>query len=172
MRTFIIAAISADGYIAKDEKHPAFWTSKADKTRFVRLTKEAGIIVMGSNTYTTLPRPLKERVNIVYSRTKKFEGVEMTQKEPRELLKELEYRGFKTVAICGGSHIYNMFMKAGVVDTIYLTIEPIIFGKGIRLFDQEMLYHLNLKSVQESTESGSLLIEYTVDYSGTPKMTN
>ena len=171
MKAFIIAAVSADGYIAKDEKHPAFWTSKADKARFVQLTKEAGVVIMGSNTYTTLPRPLKERVNIVYSRTKKFEGAEMTQKEPGVLLKELEARGFKSVAICGGSHIYNMFMKAGVVDTIYLTIEPIIFGKGIRIFNDDMLFHLKLKSVLESSEGGSLLIEYAVDYSGTPKMT-
>lgn len=171
MKTFIIAAVSADGYIAKDEKHSAFWTSRADKERFVRLTKEAGVVVMGSTTYATLPRPLKERVNIVYSRTKTFEGVETTQKPPRELLKDLEVRGFKSVAICGGSHIYSMFMKAGVVDTVYLTVEPIVFGKGITLFNEEMLYHLKLKSVLESAEKGSLLIEYAVDYSGTPKMT-
>ncbi len=171
MKTFIIAAVSADGYIAKNEKHSAFWTSRADKERFIKLTKEAGVVVMGSTTYTTLPRPLKERVNIVYSRTKTFEGAETTQKTPRELLKELEGRGFKSVAICGGSHIYNMFMKAGVVDSIYLTLEPIVFGKGITLFNEEMLYHLKLKSVLESTEKGSLLIEYAVDYSGTPKMT-
>lgn len=171
MKTFIIAALTADGYIAKDEKHSAFWTSRADKERFVKLTKEAGVVVMGSTTYATLPRPLKERVNIVYSRTKTFEGAEVTQKKPRELLKELEEKGFKSVAICGGSHIYSMFMKAGVVDTLYLTVEPIVFGKGIPLFNEEMLYHLKLKSVVESSESGSLLMEYSVDYSGTPKMT-
>jgi len=124
---------------------------------------------MGSTTYSTLPRPLKERVNIVYSRTKKFEGAETTQKSPQDLIKELENRGFKSVAICGGSYIYNMFMKAGVVDTLYLTVEPIIFGEGIRLFNDEMLYHLKLKSVQESTESGSLLLQYSVDYTGSPK---
>ena len=169
MKTFIIAAVSADGYIAKDDKHSAFWTSKADKARFVKLTKEAGVVIMGSNTYATLPRPLKERVNIVYSRNKTFEGAETTQKPPRELLADLEARGFKSVAICGGSSIYSMFMKAGVVDTIYLTVEPIIFGKGIGIFNEDMLFHLKLKSVQESAESGSLLIEYQVNHSGTAK---
>ena len=162
MKTFIIAAVSADGYIAKDEKHSAFWTSKADKTRFVKLTKEAGVVVMGSTTYATLPRPLKERVNIVYSKSKNFEGVEITQKPPRELIADLEKRGFKSVAICGGSHIYNMFMKAGVVDTIYLTIEPVVFGKGITLFKEDMLHHLKLKSVEEVKETGTLLLEYSV----------
>ncbi len=164
MRTFIIVALSADGYIAKDEKHSAFWTSKADKARFVKLTKEAGVVVMGSHTYDTLPHPLKERVNIVYSRSRNFEGAETTQKSPLELLKDLEARGFKNVAICGGTQIYTMFMKAKVIDTIYLTVEPIIFGKGIGLFNEDLLFNLKLKSIQESKESGSLLMEYSVDY--------
>src|SRR4051812_30315640 len=104
---FIIAALSADGCIAKDDKHSSFnWNSKEDKKRFIELTKKAGVIVMGSNTYATLPGMLKERINIVYSRTKKFEGAEVTTKEPAKLLKDLEARGFKEVAICGGSHIY------------------------------------------------------------------
>ncbi len=170
MKTFIIAAVSADGYIAKDENHPAYWTSKDDKKRLVEHTKRAGVVVMGSRTFKTLPRPLKERVNIVYSRDKAFDGVEITRKEPHELLAELEGRGFKEVAICGGSHVYTMFMKAKVVDTLYLTIEPIIFGSGIRLFNEELLFHLQLIK-SETTETGTVMLEYRVDYSGTPKLT-
>lgn len=161
MKCFIIAALSADGYIAKEENHPAFWTSKEDKKRFVELTKRAGVVVMGSTTFATLPRPLKERTNIVYSRTKTFEGAEVTQKQPAELLRELEERGFKEVAICGGSHIYTMFMKAGLVNTLYLTVEPIVFGAGIRLFTEEMNRQLTLTS-SASTENGALLLEYRV----------
>lgn len=169
MKTFIIAAITADGYIAKDVHHASIaWTSKADKKRFVELTKEAGVVVMGSSTYETIGRPLPNRVNIVYSRSKKFEGVEVTNLAPHDLLNELRDRGFKSVAICGGSHIYSMFMKAKAVDTIYLTIEPILFGKGIPFLNEEFLMHLHLKSVAQS-ESGALLVEYSVDHSGTAK---
>ncbi len=92
----------------------------------------------------------------------------MTQKDPAELLGDLEARGFKEVAICGGSHIYSMFMKAKLVDTLYLTIEPIIFGKGVRLFDEDLLAHLKLVACGQ-TESGALLLEYSVDHSGTSK---
>jgi dihydrofolate reductase len=163
MKTFIIAALSADGYIAKDSLHsPMNWTSKDDKKRLIELTKRAGVVVMGSKTYATIGKPLKERVNIIYSKDKTFEGAETTQKSPHELIAELDERGFREVAICGGAHIYSMFMKAGVVDTLYLTIEPIIFGKGIRLFDDEMLYHLKLINT-EHTENGTVLLEYAVD---------
>lgn len=162
MHCFIIAALTADGHIAKDEHHSAFWTSKEDKKRFVELTKRAGVIVMGSNTYQTLPRPLKERINIVYSKSKTFEGAEVTQKSPQELLQELESRGFKEVAICGGSQIYTMFMKAGVVDRLYLTVEPLIFGKGLSLFSEEINRQLTLVSAVHN-EGGSLFLEYKVN---------
>jgi dihydrofolate reductase len=166
MKTFIIAAMTADGYIAKDSIHSPFnWTSKADKKRFIEITKKAGVIVVGSNTYKTFPGALKERLNIVYSRSQSFDGAETTQASPIDLLKQLEARGFKEVAICGGEAIYTMFMKAKVVDKIYLTVEPIIFGKGVRLFNDEMLHHLKLVSSAESS-SGALLLEYDVNYSG------
>lgn len=167
IRAYIIAAVTADGFIARDEKHSAFWTSKEDKKRFVELTKRAGVVVMGSTTYATLPRPLKERVNIVYTRDKKFEGAETTQKTPVDLLAELESRGFKEVAICGGSKIYTMFMKANVVDRLFLTIEPLVFGKGISLFTEDLTHKLTLVSTAQS-ETGTLLLEYKVDHSGTP----
>ena len=169
IKAFIIAAVTADGFIARDESHSAFWTGKDDKKRFVELTKRAGVVVMGSTTYKTLPRPLKERVNIVYTRDKTFEGAETTQKAPLELLHELEGRGFKEVAICGGSKIYTMFMKAKVVDRVFLTIEPLVFGKGINLFTEDLQYRFNLVSASQA-ENGALLLEYKVDYSGSIKL--
>ena len=97
MKTFIIAAVSADGFIAKDSNHPAFWTSKEDKKNFIELTKRAGVVVMGSKTYETFGRPLKDRKNIVYtkSETKKYDGVETTSESPSTLLTRLEKESFK-----------------------------------------------------------------------------
>jgi dihydrofolate reductase len=166
MNCFIIAAISADGFIAQSEKLVSLqWTSKEDKKRFIELTKHAGVVVMGSTTFLTLPKPLKDRINIVYSRdiNKKIEGAEVTQDAPIELLKKLEARGFGEVAICGGSHIYSLFIKAKAVNKLYLTVEPILFGNGIRLFNEENVAKLKLLNM-EKTETGTLLLEYEVNY--------
>jgi dihydrofolate reductase len=173
MKCFIIAAISTDGFIAKDENHAAMWTSKEDKKRFVELTKRAGVVVMGSRTFRTLPRPLKERVNIVYSKSKEFidqvkgqENVEITQDEPKVLLEKLAARGFKEVAICGGAQIYTAFLKAHIVNSIYLTIEPILFGRGLTLFNEPLDHtHLELVS-RETNPTGSILLEYKINYHG------
>lgn len=162
IKCFIVAALTTDGFLAKDKNQVSTsWNSVEDKKHFVELTKRAGVVVLGSTTFETFGKPLKDRLNIVYSRSKKFEGVEMTDDEPAVLLKKLEEKGFSEVAICGGSSIYTKFMKAGVVDTIYLTIEPIFFGKGITLFNEDLEYKLELIS-EEKTPAGTMFFEYKV----------
>lgn len=167
MNAFIIAALTADGLIAKDKAHAAAWTSKEDKKRFVALTKEAGVVVMGSRTFSTLSKPLKDRLNVVYTRTpEKFahlsaENVLVTDNEPAELLAELEGRGFKSAAICGGAEIYTLFMKAGVVTTLHLTTEPLVFGQGIGLFSEPIDFKLALHKTI-SSETGTVFSEYGV----------
>jgi dihydrofolate reductase len=162
IKVFIIAAQTADGFIGKDPSHPSVhWTSKEDKQHFVEMTKRAGVVVMGATTYKTIGRPMKERQTIVYSRSEEFEGVEMSKDDPVTLIQNLEKRGFKEVAICGGSSIYTMFLKAGVVDSIHLTIEPVLFGTGISLLNKDMNVQLELVH-HHKTDGGTFLLEYKV----------
>jgi dihydrofolate reductase len=163
IKTFIIAAQTLDGFIARDKNQLSMdWNSPEDKKRFVTLTKRAGVVVMGSTTYKTFNKPLKDRLNIIYSRSGNFEGCETTSDEPSVLLKKLEERGFTEVAICGGSEIYSMFINAGLVDTIYLTVEPVYFGEGIKLFSKKIDKKLSLINL-EKTEGGTLFLEYKVN---------
>ncbi len=163
MNVFLIVAQSADGFIAKNQTHLATdWTSKEDKQFFTERTKKAGVVVMGSTTYETFMRPLKERLNIVYSRDKTYEGVETTQKPPTELITELEGRGYEEVAICGGASIYTLFMEAGLIQTLYFTVEPILFGQGISLFNKSIEQKLVLKSSEKLNDQGTILLEYGI----------
>ena len=162
MTIFIIAALTADGLIARNVQQTSTdWTSKEDKEFFTKRTKEAGVVVMGQNTYETIGRPLKDRLNIAYSRDKQYEGVEVTQKEPKELIEDLEKRGYKEVAICGGSTIYTMFMEAGVVDKLYLTVTSVVFGSGMTLFNKSFDKKLELVLV-EKIGPQTILLEYNV----------
>ena len=166
IKAFLIAAVSADGFIARDpEASSTTWTSPEDKKRFVALTKAAGVCVMGSKTWQTFGRqPLKERLNIVYSRqhfTDLPVGVETTNKTPADLLRELEDRGFREVAICGGASVYTLFLKAGLIDRLYITIEPVLFGRGIKLFEEIPEVRLELIET-ERTATGTLFLTYEV----------
>lgn len=162
IKAFIIATVTADGFIAKtSDQISTSWSSKEDRKHFVDMSKKAGVVVMGSNTFKTLLHPLKDRLNIVYSHSETFEGVETVTDSPNELLNKLEARGFTEVAICGGSEIYTKFIESGVVEKIHLTIEPLFFGTGISLFKRPV--HVSLKLISSSTtESGTIFNEYAV----------
>ena len=160
--TFIIAATSKDGFIARNAKdNPFNWTSKEDKKFFINLTKDAGVVIVGSKTFQTFPKPLRDRLNVVYSRSWKFEGenVETTSDDPRATIEKLERRGYKKAAIIGGAEIYKMFFESGMVDKIYLTVEPIEFGTGIPFFKGNIEDRFKLVK-EETVGNGTLFKEY------------
>nr|AIA10584.1 dihydrofolate reductase [uncultured bacterium] len=164
MKVSVVAAITADGFIGRDAHHLSDWTSKEDKQVFVRLTKEAGTIVMGSKTYATIGRPLPGRRNIVYTtRPNEFqiEGVEATSEEPAMLVARLEQEGATGLAVCGGASIYGQFMRAGVVTDLYLTIEPVLFGTGVPLCNAELDTRLALRETSKLNEN-TILLHYSV----------
>jgi len=132
-------AATLDGKIAKHTKHPADWTSKADKEIFVAETKKAGVIVMGKTTYETIGRPLPGRLNVVMDfkpdKTKNIPDLlEFTNKPPKSIISDLEKKGFSRIILGGGATINGLFLKRGLIDEIWLTIEPKIFGEGLSLF--------------------------------------
>ncbi len=93
-------------------------------------------MIMGRKTFETIGRSLKDRLIVVMTRGKggeAVEGVEYTNKAPKEILQDLESRGFEQAAICGGAEIYSLFLREGLVDELFLTIEPVLFGSGIPL---------------------------------------
>ena len=139
MKAIVLMAITVDGKIAKTADHLANWTSKADKKIFVEETKKAGVIVMGETTYNTIGRPLPGRLNVILSLSpdanQNQPGIlEFTNTQPRELLQELAGRGFNSVILGGGATINGLFLKENLIDEVWLTIEPKIFGDGLSLF--------------------------------------
>lgn len=167
MKTYIIAAMTADGCIARHDNQSSLdWTSAEDKAMYRQATKAAGVMVMGSRTFATIGRSLPGRKTVVYtSRPEALQGieaVEATTEAPIDLLRRLESEGFQEVAICGGASVYHQFLAAGVVDELHLTIEPLVFGKGVRLFDAAVDAKLRLQDVRHLSEDTLQLI-YSVD---------
>ena len=160
---FIIAAQSLDGFISPlEHTNSMSWTSGADKEFFKKRTKEAGVVVMGRTTFETIGKALPDRRTIVYSsKPIEIEGVETTSLSPKELLEKLEQEGHTEVAICGGSSIYSLFLNSRLVSKVYITLEPIIFGKGIALFSDIDKTRLTLLSSTPLSES-AVLLEYQI----------
>ncbi len=157
MKVILLMAITLDGKIAKHTTQLADWTSKADKKIFVEETKKAGVIIMGKTTYDTIGKPLPGRLNIVMelnadSSKNIYNSLEFTETPPRELIQQLTDRGFNNIILGGGSTINGLFLKENLVDEIWLTIEPKIFGEGLSLFKNvDVNLDLNLIEVKHLT---------------------
>lgn len=170
MNCFLIAAVTADGFIARNPDDRSFdWTSLEDKKFYVDMIKQAGTVVMGRQTFGTFTRYPKGLQFVIYTRepasfqNPKPEVIDAwaTQQTPAELLADLAKKGCTDVAVCGGSSIYTMFMKSRLVTKLYLTVEPVLFGQGVSLFSDSLDQNLQLVEVKKLSDQ-TIVLEYDV----------
>ena len=183
MEVFAIAALTLDGYIGRSATERSFdWTTPEDKAAYIAKIKEAKHLVMGSTTLQSVRRFPKETTVYVYTRhPESFDTTQHSQaatyqptnESPQQLVARLTAAGVEQLAICGGASIYQQFLAAGVVTKLFLTIEPTLFGKGIRFFgefDQE--YDLQLLEQKQLNDHGSIWLEYALSPKSTVQSTS
>ena len=166
MKYILLAASTLDGKIAKHDKHFTDWTSPEDKQHLHKIMDTCDIIIVGNNTYKTAIKPLSKRNCLVLSKSiKKLKqtnnNLVYIDPENTNLKKYLTTQKYKTVCILGGTSIYSLALKNNMVDEIYLTIEPIIFGRGLNLFDINIKKRqFKLITSKKLNKLGSILLHY------------
>jgi dihydrofolate reductase len=169
MKVIMVAVVTIDGKLARNSAHFSDWSSPEDKRIFVSLSKRAGVIIMGNNTFKTLPAPLPGRLHVVLTHDatdkENLPGqVEFTDREPEQVLADLEARGYTEAVLGGGSQVNALFLQRGLVDEISLTVEPIIFGTGIDLLEGlELDLRARLVEVNRLNEAGTVHLRYELD---------
>ena len=168
MRIILMAAITLDGKIARTESHFVDWSSKEDKKLFFATSRRARVIIIGNNTFKTFPSPLPGRLHVVLTTNLEDKVnmpgvVEYTNSPPEEIVATLEARGYTEAVLTGGAQVNALFLKAGLVDEIWLTVEPLIFGAGIDVF-RGVTFDLRarLVSVERLNEEGSVHLRYSL----------
>lgn len=171
MEVFLIAAQTIDGFIARHQDDRSFdWTSPEDKQFYVSKIKDADAIVIGRTSFTTFSRYPKNSRWLVYtSQPEKFVNpkpeviqAEATNEDPKALIERLKNEGCQRVAITGGSTVYSMFLAAGLIDTLYLTIEPVIFGAGVKLFAAELKNKKLTLAATNQLSDHTIVLEYRI----------
>ncbi len=152
MKLILLMAVTVDGMIARDDAHFPDWTGRADKRLFVEITKAAGVIIVGSKTFDTIGKPLPGRLMVVMTRNRRrrsrWDNLIFTDRSPAELLADLERRGYREAVLAGGATINDLFAHKHLIDEIRITVSPLIFGRGITLFNTHLDLPLKLRAVQ------------------------
>lgn len=156
MNVTLVAAVSNDGFIARDAHDPLAWTGSADKEWFRTITTEISTVIMGYTTFKTIGHPLPDRHIIVMSRsvhTERMPGVTFTNLDPKALIKALRAQGTATVAVCGGAAIYEAFLAANLVDEAWISIIPVNLGKGIAMPWRALESNLSVTTPPQATST-------------------
>ncbi len=139
MKIVLVAVMSANGKIARIDKSSIDWNSSEDMEWFKDITKTIGAVVVGRKTFETFKTPLKKRLNIVMTENpsdyKKKENVIYTSDPPEKIVRIVNDMNYSSLAVIGGQHIFEMFLKSKLVNEMYLTYEPVMID-GIDLFKE------------------------------------
>lgn len=172
MKTVLIFVSTLDGKVTKwDNPHVNTWSSQTDQDYFRKKWKESKLIVMGSNSYNAEPVKLSPDQHLVvmthqlseFRKNKNLRQLEFTNESPEKLVGRFEKAGKKQMLIVGGAHIATSFFKNQLIDELWLTIEPKIFGTGGNfVIDEKLDINLQLLSCEKVNKQGTLITRYAV----------
>jgi dihydrofolate reductase len=174
MKIIMVAAISKDGFLTKG-KNPdvSEWTSDADKAFFKEIKSKHKLFVIGRKTFD--PGAIKAVSGtlkiILTSNPAKFRKhsqngqIEFMNLSAVEFVQKYQ-NSYKTCLLLGGSQVYTEFLRANLVDEIYLTVEPTIHSSGTPLLAEgkKLVDIIDLPSPEltDMNNSGTKLLHYVL----------
>jgi dihydrofolate reductase len=143
MRKVVLGlGISLDGYIARPDGSVDFLFMPKDYS-MVPFFATIDVAVMGRKTLDAVLKMGGGSFNgyglmsYVLSRSQpagKRDGYSVTRETPGRLIRQLREQPGKDIWLMGGGELARDFLKADLVDELYLGIVPVLLGEGIPLF--------------------------------------
>lgn len=172
MKVILVVVISIDGKTTKwDLPNVHDLSSKEDQEYFFSTLNKNNLVIMGRRTFEVAKPDIyknpKKLRTVITKNPSKYKNIkdrlEFTNDSPKKIISDLEKRGYKQAMLVGGAEINGLFFKDKLVDEVWLTIEPKIFGSGNGLTkDNKLNVGLKLKSSQKLNNNGTLLLKYKV----------
>lgn len=141
----LLVVATADGFIARHPAHtPADWASPEEQAHFLAAVDAADWGILGRRTHEAADRPDRRRV-VFSTSAPRPEWRRPTQlwldpagRAPDDLAALVApLRPMRRAVILGGTAVHDWFHRAGRIDRVLLTVEPVAFGAGLPLFPGE-----------------------------------
>jgi dihydrofolate reductase/ribosomal protein S18 acetylase RimI-like enzyme len=131
--------------------------------------KDAGLIVMDKRTYQFAKGvfPYDNALNVVLTHdqkllTKKSDSKSLfLDKSPTDLVKYLSNLKYNKLLLIGGQKIIVQFFQENLIDEIFITISPHIFGDGKNMVKKSHL-DCKLKLISAQIKNGLVELHYQV----------
>lgn len=138
-RVVLSMCMSLNGFIAREDGQED-WLPSSGWDEFLIDAKAFGNIVMGRETYELVTKlyldynfdNIDTQCKLIVSRNKGFvapNGYDVVD-SPEHAVTFLHERGFENVFLIGGGKLNAEFLRLGLIDELWLTINPHILGRG------------------------------------------
>jgi len=167
-RVSAFCGASLDGFIAEADGGLGFLAPfEQEEHGYAEFFATVDTVLIGRKTYETVlgfeSWPYADRRVAVLSRTLRQPrfGERFLAGEPGEILNTLGAEGARHIYADGGEVVAG-FLAAGCLDTLTLSIVPVLLGTGVRLFARSAGAHrLSLEGLRR-LDSGLVQLRYSV----------
>ena len=149
-KTILYTAVSLDGFIA-DKNGGIEWLEKQDigpegQESYENFIQTVDTVVMGYTTYHQITTELsagfwpyegKMTYVMTHRAMEDKENIKFVNSPLDQFISALKDRPGKDIWICGGAETAGQLIRKDRIDCYWITVIPVILGKGIRLFDGE-----------------------------------
>lgn len=166
LRVSAFLGATLDGFIAEADGGLGFLEPfEREEHGYAAFYASVDTLLMGRKTYDTVlgfgAWPFSDRRVVVLSRnpgTPRF-GERFLSGEPRSVLERLAADGARHVYADGGE-VVTQFLAAGCLDSLSVSILPLVLGTGVRLFATSPgMHRLTLESAR-ALDSGVVQLRY------------
>jgi dihydrofolate reductase len=156
-------ASTLNGIIARSNGDEDF-LSHDNWKEFSKLAKKHGCFIVGRKTYQAVKKWKDynfDSINakrIIVSKNSKLKLNEnyILASSPKNAINKATKLGMKSVLLTGGGKLNSSFLRNNLVDEILLNINPVLLGKGIKIFSEDQ-FEKNLKLVAVKKLSSSIV---------------
>lgn len=169
MKVTLFMAMSANGIVARNNGSEDF-LSHENWLVFREFAEKYDNFIYGRKTYEAVKKwgkkyNMEKFVDAPVVVSRHLKRVDSKKNiyaaSPHDALKKLKERGFKTALLSGGPTLNSAFAKAGLINKIFVAIQPIIVGEGKPLF-LPTPFDLPLKLQSTEKRKGLLILSYEV----------
>lgn len=167
MRVNLYMSASLDGMVATKDRSESFLSSENWK-RFVELAEQSGSFVVGRKTYEKViewDNHSYENVDatrIVLTKNEQYDIRDgyVVCNSPEECLDVAKENDSNSLLVTGGPESNYSFIDEGLLDRVYINIEPKMIGDGLKIVEDEC--NVDLSFVRMSRRGDIVQLEYTL----------